>query len=110
MPYLESEKFDVYAKGSEAIIRYGNFKRSIALPYTSPARSEGSEVSRPQAPHQIRRARGGRHRRPRRQGMKRPRRRRNLAKKSNSKGRAADNFEEVARGFAGKRRPSLPAR
>src|SRR5882762_7759962 len=28
--------------------------------------------------------------------MKRPRRRRNLAKKSNSKGRAAVNFEEVA--------------
>ena len=34
MPYLETEKFDVYAKGSEAIIRFGNFKRSIALPYT----------------------------------------------------------------------------
>src|SRR5882762_5632592 len=28
--------------------------------------------------------------------MKRPRRRRNLAKKSKSKGRAADNFDEVA--------------
>lgn len=34
MPYLESEKFDVYAKGSEVIVRYGNFKRSIMLPYT----------------------------------------------------------------------------
>ena len=34
MPYLEAEKFDVYAKGNEVIVRYGNFKRSIALPYT----------------------------------------------------------------------------
>ena len=34
MPYLEAEKFDVYAKGSEVIVRYGNFKRSIMLPYT----------------------------------------------------------------------------
>lgn len=34
MPYLESEKFDVYSKGSELIVRYGNFKRSIMLPYT----------------------------------------------------------------------------
>jgi arsenite-transporting ATPase len=34
MPYLESEKFDVHSKGSELIVRYGNFKRSIMLPYT----------------------------------------------------------------------------
>ncbi len=34
MPYLESEKFDVFARGSEVIVRYGNFKRSLMLPYT----------------------------------------------------------------------------
>jgi arsenite-transporting ATPase len=34
MPYLESEKFDVYARGGEVIVRYGNFKRSLMLPYT----------------------------------------------------------------------------
>ena len=34
MPYLESEKFDVYAQGPEVIVRYGNFKRSLLLPYT----------------------------------------------------------------------------
>lgn len=34
MPFLESEKFDVYAQGAEVIVRYGNFKRSLMLPYT----------------------------------------------------------------------------
>lgn len=34
MPFLESEKFDVYSRGSEVIVRYGNFKRSLMLPYT----------------------------------------------------------------------------
>jgi HSP20 family molecular chaperone IbpA len=34
MPYLESEKFEVYSKGGEVIVRYGNFKRSLMLPYT----------------------------------------------------------------------------
>jgi len=34
MPFLESEKFDVYARGPEVIVRYGNFKRSLMLPHT----------------------------------------------------------------------------
>lgn len=33
MPYLEQEKFDVYARGGELIIRFGNFKRSLMLPF-----------------------------------------------------------------------------
>jgi arsenite/tail-anchored protein-transporting ATPase len=34
MPFLEAQKFDVYSKGGEVIVRYGNFKRSLLLPYT----------------------------------------------------------------------------
>jgi arsenite-transporting ATPase len=39
MPFLESEKFDVYAQGPEVIVRYGNFKRSLLLPYTLTGRA-----------------------------------------------------------------------
>lgn len=39
MPFLESEKFDVYAQGAEVIVRYGNFKRSLMLPYTLTGRA-----------------------------------------------------------------------